>query len=107
MATLTEQAIWTLETDPQLFELAMAEVAAHLQREQALADRLDGALRKVQQPEQSGWIDWSEVIEHFRRRVAAGYVRDELRRNRRVTLSTEEVAQALDNDTPADDLTPP
>jgi hypothetical protein len=107
VATLTEQVIWTLETEPQLFELTMAEVAAHLQREQALADRLDAALREVQQPEQSGWIDWSEVIEHFRQRVSAGYVRDELRRNQRVTLSAEDVAQAVDEDAVADDLTPP
>lgn len=91
MATLTERAIQQLEGDPHLYEFAMGEIAALVRREQELADRLDSALRDAQMPEESGWIDWGDVIDHFRQRAAAEDLRDELRRNRRIGLRAEDL----------------
>ena len=110
MANLTAEAIQRLEADPQLFALAMREMVAHLQREAALAERLDAALRESDSAIPSGWIDWSEVLAHFRARADAAYVRDELRRNRRVQVGPGDVT-ALDPGEPGardeDDSLPP
>lgn len=105
MANITLRAIQQMESDPHLFELAMAEVAALMRREQQAADRLDSALREAQRPEESGWIDWGGVIDHFRERASAAELRDELRRNRRVGLRAEDLppesAEAAGDDEPA------
>lgn len=105
MANITQRAIRQMEGDPHLFEVAMAEIAALMRREQQAADRLDAALRETQRPEESGWIDWGEVIEHFRERASAAEIRDELRRNRRVGLRAEDLppesAEAAIDDEPA------
>ncbi|HEX9844593.1 MAG TPA: hypothetical protein VGC20_17670 [bacterium] len=83
MATLTERVIKGIESDPQLFETAMAEVMTLLAREQGVREALEAGLRKAGMELPSGWVDWAEVIAHLRIRAEAGIIRDELTRNRR------------------------
>jgi len=84
MATLTRHVIQELEQDSALYEQTLAEVVALMHQEQQLADRLEAALVQAGFPEESGWIDWPEVIDYFRERASAEFVRNELRRNKRI-----------------------
>jgi hypothetical protein len=86
MATLTHSVIEALEQDPELCEQALGEVVNLMRLEQELAERLESALHHAGFDGRSGWIDWLEVIGYFRERASAEYVRDELRRNRRIGL---------------------
>ncbi len=85
MPTLTRSVIVALEHDPELYETALAEVVALMRQEQKLGDRLEQALRKSGIVDMNGWIDWPEVIDYFRERATAEYMRNELRRNQRMS----------------------
>ena len=84
MATLTRNVILALEHDPELYETALLEVVSLMRQEQQLSDRLEQSLREDGIVDLNGWVDWPEVIDYFRERARAEFLRDELRRNRRI-----------------------
>lgn len=86
MATLTQKVIEALEEDAALYHLALGEAVELMSQEQLAADRLEEALLGAGFPEDGGCIDWPEVLEYFRERATAEYMRDELRRNARIQL---------------------
>jgi hypothetical protein len=86
MATLTHSVIEALEQNPELCEQTLGEVVNLMRQEQKLAEKLEAALHGEGFDGRSGWIDWPEVIDYFRERVTAEFLRDELRRNRRIGL---------------------
>lgn len=81
MPTQTESAIQRIESDPEIYAMAMAQMMALMQRELELRDALEDALRRAGEELPGGWIDWEEVIAHLRHRAVEGIIRDELRRN--------------------------
>jgi hypothetical protein len=93
MATLTRSVIVALEHDPELYDTTLAEVVALMRQEQALADRLERGLRTGGIVEMNGWIDWPEVIGYFRERATAEYMRNELRRNQRISRRDAHVSR--------------
>lgn len=86
MATLTRRVIQALESDPDLYRLALGEAVELMRQEQRAADRLEQTLAGAGFPEDGGWVDWPEVLEYFRERATAEYMRDEMRRNARIQL---------------------
>ena len=85
MANRTRSVIVALEHDPELYEAALGEVVGLMRQEQALSDRLEQSLRQSGIVDLNGWIDWPEVIDYFRERATAEYLRNELRRNQRMS----------------------
>ena len=85
MSTRTRSVIVALEHDPELYEATLGEVVALMRQEQELADRLERSLLQSGIVDMNGWVDWPEVIDYFRERVTAEYLRNELRRNQRMS----------------------
>lgn len=81
MPAQTETVIRAIEEDAEIRAMAIAQIMGLMQRELELRETLEEALHQAGIELPSGWVDWEDVIAHFRRRAVEGIIRDELRRN--------------------------